>query len=650
MPGVGKTQTALEYAYRHREAYKAVFWCQAQTREALVTDFAAVAVLLNLCEKDEKDQNLIATAAKRWLEQNAGWLLILDNADDIPMVREFIPANEDGNVLLTTRAMTTGRIALRNAVEKMEVREGAFFLLRHLRMLKEGEPLESSPTDLLQQAQDLSKVLDGLPLALDQAAAYIEETPSTLEKYLSLYQSERTRLLALRGELTDGHPESVAVTFSLAFQKVSEKKPAAADLLQVCALLEADAIPEEIFSKGAKELGEALSNLAASAVDMDEAIKEAGRFSLLQYNPDARMMSLHRLVQAVLKDEMDSDARRMWAERAVRAVNEVFPKVEYTTWPSCSRLISHAQRLASLIDEYGCDFPEAARLMNQAGDYLDERAQYAEAEPLFRCALAIREKALGIEHPDVAVTLNNLAWLYYNQGRYAEAKPLYHRALAIREKVFGSEHPGVADSLHNLGVLYFKQSKYAKAEPLYYRALAIREKALDAEHPDIAHSLNNLAGLYNNQGKYTEAEPLYHRALAIREKTLGAEHPDIALSLHNLAVLYDNQGKQEEAEPLYHRALAIWEKALGPEHPDVVDSLHCLAWLYKNRGKYADAELLLMRALVILEKVLGAEHPDVVTVIESYALILRKMDRSTEAEKLETRAATIRAKHSSPTY
>src|SRR5262245_11472625 len=164
------------------------------------------------------------------------------------------------------------------------------------------------------------------------------------------------------------------------------------------------------------------------------------------YEPESETVSIHRLVQDVLKDGMDAETQRMWSERAVRALNEGFPYVEYENWPLCERLISHAQSLAVLIDKYGFDFPEASRLVNQAGYYLNERAQYIEAEPLYRKALAISEKALGPDHPDTATSLNNLALLYNNQGKYGEAEPLCLRDLAISEKALGPDHPGTATS------------------------------------------------------------------------------------------------------------------------------------------------------------------------------------------------------------
>jgi tetratricopeptide (TPR) repeat protein len=689
--GIGKTQTALEYAYRYRQDYKIVLWGVANSREALIADFAAMAGLFNLPEKNSQDQSEAIVAVRRWLENNDGWLLILDDADEIAMAREFIPAGNSGHVLLTTRAQSTDAIAVRNAVEKMGPEEGMRFLLRRTGKIEKEERLESVPEALRIQAKALAKELGGLPLALAQAAAFIEKTSSSFELYLDLYRSKCSVFLAHRGEYAEDHP-SVKATVLLAFKKVEESNQAAADLLRVCAFLEADAIPEEIFSEGATELGEVLASIAESPLDLSDAIEEAGRFSLLHRHPEARTMSLHRLVQAVLRDEMDSDARRMWAERAVRAVNKIFPEVEYENWQSCSRLVLHAQLLAHSIEVFAFDFPEAARMLTQAGLYLKGRAQYAEAEPLYRRALAIREKVLGAEHPDVANSLINLAGLCYSQGKYAEAEPLYQRALAIREKVLGAEHldvatsfnnlaalyssqgkygeaeplylrtlsirekvlgpehPVVANSLNNLAALYYNQGKYAEAEPLYQRALAIYEKVLGAEHAWVANSLNNLGGLYDNQGKYAEVEPLYLRALAIREKVLGAEHPDVATSLNNLAALYDNEGRYSEAEPLYQRALAISAKALGPEHPDVAQSLNNLAGLYYNQGKYNDAESLYQRALAIYEKVLGPEHPDVATSLNNLALLYDNQGKYKEAELLYQRAIAISEKSLGPEH
>ena len=272
------------------------------------------------------------------------------------------------------------------------------------------------------------------------------------------------------------------------------------------------------------------------------------------------------------------------------------------------------------------------------------QGKYAEAEPLYRRSLVIREKALGAEHPDVAESLNDLALLYWAQGKYAEAEPLYKRSLAIYEKALGAEHPDVAISLGNLALLSESQGRYGEAEPLNKRSLAIYEKALGPDHPFVAISLNNLAALFKAQGNYTDAEPLYMRSLAIRKKALGPEHPSVAASLNNLAALYQDQGRNDEAEPLYKRSLAIREKALGPDHSDVGQTLNNLAVLYRFQGRYGEAESLYKRSLAIREKALGPDHPDVGQSLANLAALYGSQGRYGEAESLHKRSLAIKEK------
>jgi len=382
----------------------------------------------------------VVSVVQHWLEGSSNWLLILDNADDLAKVRKFLPTEGKGHILLTTRAQAVGALAQRVEIEEMQPEEGALFLLRRAKILTENATLDAASAADRTLAEALAKEMDGLPLALDQAGAFIEETPSSLAEYLALYRQEGAKLRAERGELTTEHP-SVTVTFSLASKQVADSSSAAADLLRVCTFLAPDAIPEELFTEGAANLGENLGPVAASPLAFTKAIKEAGRFSLIERNPANQTLDIHRLVQEVLKDEMDEAEQRQWAERVVRAINRTFPNVEFSTWQRCERLLPHAQACAELVEKWGLEFPEAARLLNQAGFYLKERARYAEAEPLYRRALAIREKVLGPEHPDAAMSLNNLAGLYRIQGQYAQAESLYTRALAIAEKTWGLDHP-----------------------------------------------------------------------------------------------------------------------------------------------------------------------------------------------------------------
>jgi tetratricopeptide (TPR) repeat protein len=633
--GIGKTQLALEYAHRsHPERYRTILWVNAANKVTLEESYLSVARLLKLPQRGEQKIDDVVQAVKRWLGDHIGWLLILDNADDLQLARTFLPAKPRGHILLTTRSQILGNIAASIVLETMEPEEGLVFLLRRSGVLRlEAEPGVLDPA-ILKTAEQLVELLGGHPLALDQAGAYIEETKTSFEAYVQLYDKQRRILLERRGSLGDEHPETVVVTFEVCFERACEVCPLVADVLSFCAFLSPDTIPEEVLGYD--------DRLKLSSLEFDEAIGALRRYSLIRRNTQEKVLSVHRLVQAVRKDSMSAQTMREWAERVVLSVNAAFPDdVEYATWAQCERLLPHALICAMLIEQEQFNYLEAARLLHQVGEYLYYRGRYAEAEPLSQRALAIREHQLGPDDRDTARSLNNLAELYYNQGKYTEAEPLYLRALAIWERQPDPDHSDMARSLNNLAELYREQSKYTEAEPLYQHAISIWEQQLGPEHPLTASSLNNLAELYLRQGKYTEAEPLSQRALAIRERQLGPDHPDTARSLNNLANLYWAQKKYVEAEPLYQRALAIREQQLSAEHPDTAESLNNLATLYWAQAKYAEAEPLLQRALAIREQQLGAEHPDTAWSVLGLARLARDQGNAAEAKVLYERALSI---------
>ena len=474
--GVGKTQTAAAYAHRHLSEYTHALWSSAHSREALVSGYATLAGLLRLPEHSAQDQTLAVDAVKRWLATHPDWLLILDNADDLTMTRAFIPLGEHGHIVLTTRARAVGALARLVEIQEMESEEGALLLLRRAKYVVEDAPLDAASKADQATAKDIVEQLAGLPLALDQAAAYIEETGCGLSGYLDLYRNHGPELLWRRGALVSDHPDPVATTWALSFENIEKANPAAAELLRFCAFLNPDGIPEEVFSAAASELGPVLGPLGEDALALNDAVAEILKYSLLRRDQTANTLEIHRLVQVVLQQGMDEATQRLWAERAMCAIARVFPSVEFSTWPLCERFLPQVQACAKLIDHWEFVFPDAAGLLNRAGRYLNARAQYRDAQPVYERALAIREKALGPEHPDVATSLNNLALLYKNQGNYAKAEPLYERALAIREKALGPEHPDVATCLENYAALLRRMGRSEEAAPLESRAQTIRAK------------------------------------------------------------------------------------------------------------------------------------------------------------------------------
>src|SRR5579871_6023083 len=641
--GIGKTQTAIEYAYRHWDDYEAIFWCPANSDDTLNTAYRDIAIRLDLPAKDAQNHEDTNESVKTWLSTNSSYLLLLDNADNFSIVKKYLPSRPAGHVLITSRAQDFAVLNIRGPVRlhELPVNDALTFLLQR------AERENTSKTERA-AAADLAQELGYLPLALEQAGAYIVHHEITFEQYLVDYRRLRMGLLERYGPVTGEYPETVYTTWNKSFTAVRAKSEAAAELLTISAFFAPDAVPNALLLDGASELGELLASELTHAPDnqlrLRELLTSLTDYSLIHRNTDAQTYDIHSLVQAVIQAKMNISDRQACAERAVRVANRAFPGVEFDSWPLCERLLPHALACLQYARKEDVEIEEMASLCNEAGYYLNERGFFAEAEPLYQEALKMRRNMLPEGHPDIALSLNNLAVLYKSQGRYTEAEPLYQEALGIFRKALPKNHPNIATCLDSLAVLYDSQGRYAEAELLYLEALGIRRQALSQGHPDIALSLNNLAELYRNQGLYEKAEPLYLEALGIRRQALSQIHPNIALSLNNLAALYDSQGRYAEAELLYLEALGIGRQALSQGHPDTALSLNNLAVLYKSQGRYAEAEPLYQEALAIWRKALPEGHPDIATSLNNLAVLYKSQGLYEKAELFYLEALEMRRK------
>jgi tetratricopeptide (TPR) repeat protein/transcriptional regulator with XRE-family HTH domain len=642
--GIGKTQTAIEYAYRSFQDYQTVLWVRADTRETLLLGFATLADVLHLSEKVERHPHRVVEAVKHWLQEHTDWLLILDNSEDLTMVSEVLPSIHSGHILVTTRSQVTGTLAHRIVLDSMEPEEGALFLLRRSKLIAPDALLESASTTQYASARALVEVLGGLPLALDQAGAYIEETAGDVSGYLDRYRRQRAVLLNFRGTGLTDHPESVSITLALSIEQVEQTNPAAADLLRLCAFFHPDAIPEELISDAASELGPVLQPVAADPCAWDAAIGDLRRFSLLRRHAEAKTLTIHRLVQAVLRDRMDERTGRQWAERVVRAVNRVYPDMDdltFVSWQRSWRYLPQADACATLIEHLQMTFPDAVQLLKKAGDWLLDLQRYEQAAMVLRQALTLRERVLGEEHPEVAKLYNDLALTYLLWGKFEAAAPLCQRALSIRTRSLGPLHPDVAESYNDLASIYTTQGKYAEAEPLYLQALSICEQVPGPVQNYVAICLTNLGALYRKQGKYTQAEHLLQQGLTNWKEVLAPTHPNVAVGLDALAELYREQGRYGEAETLCQQALTVREQALGPDHPRTLQSLALLAKLSHLQGCYVQAESFYQRALALCEQHAGPEHPRLADTLTILADLSERRGEYGRAEHLCQRVLAI---------
>ncbi|QDT96282.1 FxSxx-COOH system tetratricopeptide repeat protein [Gimesia aquarii] len=647
--GIGKTQIAVQYAYQYQAEYEFVFWVQL-TDEEKREQTDPLLLLLNsyvgYCEKlsipfDQTEAETAIPAFKNWLEQHHNWLLIFDNADQPNSLERFLPLQSQGHILLTSRASVFDTLQILEPIEvdKLPLDQATAFLIKRVaRELNESEQTF---------VRELAEELDRLPLALEQAGAYLHrKKASTFENYLRRYRESKLTHLKQQGPVLGQYSKSLEKTWLINFQEIEEKEEsqASADVLRFCAFLAPDSIPIELIRQGAHYLNASIQRfIEETGNDVSDLLEPLLNYSLIQMVPGKNEFSIHRLVQEVMKSRVDSqDEQSIWQERVVNCVNKIYPWPKHGNWQVCRSLAPQCMVANDYINQFKIETENSRSLLGKQANYFYQVGEYEEAEPLYLQAMEISRTVLGENHPDFATSLNNLASLYTSQGRYEEAEPLYLQAKEIRRTVLGENHPSFATSLNNLAFLYENQGRYEEAEPLYQQAKEIRRTVLGENHPSFATNLNNLAGLYQNQGRYEEAEPLHQQAMEIRRTVLGENHPDFATSLNNLAELYRSQGCYEEAEPLFLKDMEIRRTVLGENHPDFATSLNNLAVLYKSQGRYEEAEPLHQQAMEIRRTVLGENHPDFATSLNNLAILYENQGRYEEAEPLHQQAMEIR--------
>ena len=632
--GIGKTQTAIEYAHRFCEYYRFVLWVVAEEESDIRAAYAEMARKLGLVEA-AADQEAAIEAMKAWLSREPGWLLVFDNADDPGLLPDYLPTRRtDGKVLLTSRASSFSKVGIREPfkVQTLSTEDAVRFL-----MDRTGDADSEA-------AGDLAHELGCLPLALEQAAAYIERIGGGCAGYLARYRRQGLKLLE-KAELSTDYPKTVATTWQLSFAAVQAEEPDSAELLKAAAFLVPDSIPIEIFTLGGPKLGELLADKLTDAREDPlafwEMLAPLERYSLVD-RLQGDSFRIHRLTQEVIKDSLGEEGRREWAERVIRALDAAYPRGELTTWRLCARLQPSARAASELIRSFELDSVEAGQLLGQAGAYAWARGDYGEARLFVEHALEIQERILGVEHPATLTSRNNLAEIFRSQGDLAGARHLWEETLEILERVLGVKHPDTLASRNNLAETLRFQGNLAGARRLQEEILEILGGVLRVEHLATLTPRNNLASALSSQGDLAEARRLQEETLEILGGVLGIEHPSTLTSRNSLALTLGSQGDLAGARRLQEETLEILERVLGVEHPDTLSSRNNLALTLSSQGDLAGARCLQEETLGILERVLGGEHPDTLRAKANLAYVLYSLEDLQGARKLEEKVLEAR--------
>ena len=668
-----------------------MLWVYAANETRFAQAYRDIADKVHLPGREDPQVD-VCKLVYEWLNEteDVPWLVILDNADDVanflPIGDEMVAERTANSVfltryvptklshsqclLITTRSRDIGEYLGHGQacvdVGPFSIEEAGNLLRAKVRVLQSNAP----------EVDKLAEILGRIPLAITQAAAFINRSKIGVAEYIEELAVNKQNFMAyLSKELQDprrepGFPNSVFRTWKRSFDQIQADQPRAAEMLSLMAMLDGQKIPEDLVKKEDER-----------RIDFNTAIGTLQGYSMISKEVGDKTCVIHPLVQLSVQYNLEQLGQTaFYARQALQLIAKRFPTGEHENKVLCESLLPHAQTVLQHDVKLDTTANSRTRLLynvgwfewqqgryesayrhvqtgyqicqeifgDEAKDTLNNLAllavvlryqgKYEVAEEMNQQALAGYEEILGVEHPSTLTSVSNLGEVLRYQGKYEAAEETNRRALAGREKVLGVEHPETLISVGNLALVLQYQGKYEAAEEMNRRALAGCEKVLGVEHPDTLTSVGDLALLLVYQGKYEAAEEMNRRALAGREKVLGVEHPDTLISVGNLALGLQYQGKYEAAEEMNRRALAGREKVLGLEHPDTLISVGNLAEVLRYQGKYEAAEEMNRRALSGHEKVLGLEHPFTLINVGNLALVLQHQGKYEAAEEMNRRA------------
>jgi len=614
LPGVGKTETAVHYAHRFADSYHDVLWVSAESAESLQRDFAAIADGLGLVLETP------STAQARVLAQLAtrrNWLLVVDNADEPERMRRVLDRATGGKVLLTARPQPPASWGRPVPVDPFDRRSAASLLLQLAERIEGDAAWADLEPDEREAALELADEVSGLALSLAHLAALLRETHLAAAALLGLYRERGSELRARAdARLLREHP-SVAVTFSLALERVAD--PAARELILLLAHLAPEPVPFDLLARASKELDPALRAAVDDPLAWPRVQAAAAASALVDVDARRGTLRMHRLVQAASLDSLDEARADAYRARSLDVVAAGFPEPKFETAAACADALPHALLVLEQAHAAGDERRPVLRLLLACGTYLDDLAAFSEARELLERALDLCERTCDPDAEELAEALNQLGKVVYTTGPPALCRELTERALEIRRRADPPVPKHVATSLNNLGMVLWSLGEYERGRELVEEALELRERESSIGDDDRANSHGNFGEILLKQGEPAPALEHLERELALRRSEHGPDHPSLARAMLRIAWARRDLGDAQAAQETCEEALALIERLHSPDHPDAASAIAMLADFQKEDGRVEEAGAHLERAMELRTRAFGPEHPIIATTLGSLA-------------------------------
>ncbi|KAI5460912.1 hypothetical protein BGZ63DRAFT_388024 [Mariannaea sp. PMI_226] len=628
--GIGKTQIAIEAAFRIRDEYPDcyIFWVLATD----VTNFENAYRNIGRCfgiagiDDDKADVKILVKAALSRDDLGRSWLLIIDSADDADLffgpanLSNYLPFSKTGSILFTTR---NHQIAV-----KLDIPRRGILKLTEMTRAEAIQLLELNLEAVqirdVESTSDLLEFLADLPLAIKQASAFMAQTGMTTTKYLEYCQSNNKTMVELLSKdfedqgRYEGERNPVATTWLISFEHIS-RTPIASQYLKWMSFLAEKEIPRSLLPRAAD----------TNELQADEAIGVLKAYAFITQRGDQDLFDVHRLVHLVMRSWLEENGEQQeCASEVAQHVAKTFPVPRHENRNVWIMYLPHAQ---ALLSRDTC--PKEPNLPEYVGLSFLILGKYGEAEQMYRQAFELRTKTLGQEHSDTLASMNNLSWVLRHLGRYNEAEQMQRQTLNLNVKVHGPEHPSTLTSMNILAGILMSLGGYDEAEQMHRQTFNLRMRILGQEHPDTLRSMNNLALTLRHSERYDEAEQMHRQTLNLRVKILGEEHPDTLSSMNNLALTLRHLERYDEAKQMHQQTLNLSVKILGKDHPNTLGSMDNLALILTWLGRYDVAEPICRQVVELRTKVLGRDHPDTLSSAHNLAWLLEMLGRDDEAEQ-----------------
>ncbi|MYX12811.1 tetratricopeptide repeat protein [Streptomyces sp. SID8374] len=579
--GVGKTQVALEYVHRFMADYDLVWWISSEQGDDVVASLAELAVRLGA--QGGEDMAAASQEAVDLLRRGVPserWLLVFDNADDPETLRRFFPQGGSGHILVTSRNQSWSQHGDALPVDVFLREESVEHLQRRAPGLSDED------------ADQVATAVGDLPLAVEQAAAWIAETATPIDTYLEQLARQAPQVLALNQPA--GYPEPVAATWNISIARLRERSPAAVRLLQLCAFFAPEPISANLLYS--KEMIEALKPYDSSLQEklvLGRVIREIGRFALAKVDQVSNSIQVHRLVQAVIKAQLTEEEQRE-ARHVVHRIlagarpDDDEPIDNPETWPRFATIWPHL----GPSDARHCKEPETRRLLIDRVRYLWKRGDVSTAGTLGEELRQIWLEMLGERDLQYLYLCFHLSNILRTRGRYVEAKELDEFTLRRQREVLGPEHPHTYMTTSSLAIDLGLLGDYGRAIELATEAHDGFSQIFHDSHPRTLAAANNLALNLRSIGQYARAREIDQDVYDRRTEVLGAKHPYSLSSAMNLARDLREVGRYEDSVGLLSRTYESFKETLGRTYPTTLSAAKSLAVSLRRAGRFEDAHRL----------------------------------------------------------